>query len=198
MKNSKIIQIFKKHNGLMRVAQAKKAGIHPEEILRLQKSGILNRINRGIYILKEHVDVSVTDYAIISLKIPKGVICLISALAFHEITDQIPHKINIALPKGYEKPRVQFPPVRFSWFSDKAYKEGIEEHSIDGFNIKVYSVEKTLADCFKMRNKYGKDIAIAALKEWSRMRKRDINKLLYYAKICRVENIMKPYLETII
>ena len=129
------------------------------------------------------------------MKIPKGVICLISALSFHEITTEIPHQVYLALPRGSEPPRLDYPPLKVYWFGDPAFKEGIEHHEVDGIPINIYSPEKTIADCFKYRNKIGMDVAIEALKLYRQRKKFKIDDLIHYAKICRVEKIMQPYIE---
>jgi predicted transcriptional regulator of viral defense system len=152
-------------------------------------------MSRGVFRLNELPPISNPDIAIIALRSPKAVLCLISALSFHNITTQIPHKVHIALPRNAIAPRIGQPPLSVHKFSGPAYSSGIEEHGIDGINVKVYSAEKTLADCFKFRNALGMEVVLEALKFYrSRMRLR-VAELLKYARVCRVERIMKPYLE---
>src|SRR5205807_1869515 len=126
-------------------------------------------------------------------------ICLISALSFFELTTEIPHEVYIALPgPGTAKarqPHLDYPPVRVFRFSGAAFSEGIETHIVDGVGIKIYSPAKTIADCFKFRNKIGLDVALEALKLYRRKKEFQMRTLLYYARICRVEKIMTPYLE---
>ena len=122
-------------------------------------------------------------------------LCLISALSYHDMTTQIPHEIHLALPRGAEPPRLEYPPLRIFWFSGKAYSEGIETSIMDGVEIRVYSPEKTLADCFKYRNKIGMDTVLEALKFYRQRKKMRVDRLMHYARICRVENVMRPYLE---
>jgi predicted transcriptional regulator of viral defense system len=135
------------------------------------------------------------DLAIIAMKIPKGVICLISALSYHEITTEIPHEVYLALPRGTEPPRLDYPPLRVFRFGRYAFEEGIEQHDVDGVLMRVYSPEKTLADCFKYRNKIGIDVALEALKNYRRRKQFNVDELMHYARVCRVERVMRPYVE---
>lgn len=131
-------------------------------------------------------------------RVPKGVICLISALSFHDITTQIPHKVYIALERKSESPRLEYPPLAIHRFTGKAFHEGIVKHLIDGLEIKVYNPEKTLADCFKFRNQIGMDVVLEALKLYRSKKKFNMKDIYYYARICRVENVMRPYLEALV
>jgi predicted transcriptional regulator of viral defense system len=131
----------------------------------------------------------------VGLRFPNAVICLVSALAYHDITTQIPHNISLAVPRGSRLPSLDHPPLLVHRFSDQAYRAGIEEHQIDGVSVKIYSPEKTLADCFKFRNKIGMDVVLEALKLYKARNTFNLVALLNYAKICRVEKVMRPYLE---
>jgi predicted transcriptional regulator of viral defense system len=126
------------------------------------------------------------------------VICLISALAFHELTTQVPHQVYVALPRGSEEPRVDHPPIRVFKFSGQAFSEGIEVREFDGITVRVYSPAKTVADCFKFRNQIGLDVAIEALKLYQRTSDFSVNELMKFARICRVDKIMRPYIEAIL
>lgn len=194
----KAIRLIKGKSGIIRTAEALHAGIHPRTLYQLRDTGSLELISRGVYRLTEQEPVSNPDMVTVAVRIPQGVICLISALAFHEITTQIPHAVSIALKKGAESPRIDYPPVFVHRFSKASITAGIEEHQIDGVTVRIYSPEKTLADCFKFRNKIGMDIALEALKLYKARKKFNLVELLKYAKICRVENVMKPYLEAIV
>jgi len=184
--------------GTIRTAEAVRAGVHPRTLYQLRDSGVLEKLSRGVYRLADQKAVSAPDLVIVASRIPQAVICLVSALAFHDITTQIPHYISIALPKGAESPRLDYPPLSVHRFSGLALTGGVEEHQLDGLNIKVYCPEKTLADCFKFRNKIGMDIVLEALKLYKVRKSFKTNELLHYAKICRVEKIMRPYLEAML
>jgi len=191
----KALITIRKMGGIIRTAEAIRAGIHPRTLYQLRDSGALEVLSRGVYRLSSQEDVSHPDLVIMATRAPQAVICLVSALSFHEITTQIPHTISIALSKGSETPRLDYPPLDVHRFSNDALKEGIEAHQLDGITIKVYSPEKTLADCFKFRNKIGMDVVLEALKLYKSRKPFNLNELLRYAKVCRVEKIIRPYLE---
>ncbi len=190
--------IFRRHGGVMRTRDAQRLGIHPQTLYRMRETGDLDQLTRGLYRLRRQRRLDNPDLVSVALKIPRGVICLISALAFHELTTQVPHQVYVALPRGAEPPRVSFPPLRIFWFSEPAFSAGIEIHKLDGAGLRAYSPEKTIADCFKYRNKIGLDVALEALKLYIRRRRTKTEELLRYAAICRVENIVRPYLEALL
>ena len=160
-------------------------------------TGVLQKLSRGLYRLTELPHVTDPDLVTIAMRIPHGVVTLVSALVFHQLTLEVPRQIQLAIKAGSEKPRLDYPPIKLFWFSDKAYSEGIEIHKIDGVPVQVYCVEKSIADCFKFRNKIGVDIAAQAIKAWAPKNHRNWDRLLYYAKICRVEKTVKQYLEVL-
>jgi len=135
------------------------------------------------------------DFVQVALRVPDSIICLISALNFHQLTTQIPYRVYIALPQKVKPPRLEYPPLDIVYLSPKPYLAGIEEHTLDRFPVRIYSREKTVADCFKFRNKIGLDIALEALKDYVRQPGRDIPKILEFARINRVEKIIRPYLQ---
>jgi len=188
-------EIFRKHGGQLRMNEAIKHGITRYMLYSLRDKGIIERVSRGIYRLVELPPVSNPDLVTVSLRFPNAVICLVSALAWHDITTQIPHAVSVAIPKDSRMPSLDYPPIQVHKFSKEAYRSGIEEHLIDGVPVKVYNPEKTLADCFKFRNKIGMDVALEALKLYRTRKKFDLAKLLKYARVCRVEKVMRPYLE---
>jgi predicted transcriptional regulator of viral defense system len=191
-------EIFRRHLGILRTKDAMEAGIHPRTLYALRDRGVVNRISRGVYRLAELGPMQNPDLIVISARVPSGVLCLISALSFHQLTTQVPHQVWIALPRGAEPPRVDFPPIRVLWFSGEAFSKGIQTHWIDGQELKVYGPEKTLADCFKFRNKIGLDVAIEALKLYRQAGKVRVDDLVHYADVCRVRKIMVPYMEAIL
>ena len=184
--------------GMFRAGEAIKAGVHPRTLYAMRDKGVIERIGRGMYRLADLAPLGNPDLATVALKIPKGVICLISALAYHDLTTEIPHEIYLALPRGAEPPRLDFPPLRVFWFSGPAFEEGIEQHVVDGIALKVYSPEKTLADCFKYRNKIGLDVVLEALKFYRQRKRFQVDELMHYARVCRVEKVMRPYVEALL
>jgi len=154
-------------------------------------------MGRGVYMLP-NVSISGNfSLAEVAKKVPRGIICLLSALRFHDIGTQSPSEVWIALDRKSARPQVETPRLRVMRFSEAAFSSGVETHKIDGVNVRVYCPAKTVADCFKYRNKIGLDVAIEALRECRRNRKCKIDDLWKYAKVCRVANVMRPYLETI-
>jgi predicted transcriptional regulator of viral defense system len=190
--------IFKKAGGILTMSEAIAYGIHRRELYKLRDKGVLEVISRGLYRLSIMPEPSLPDFIPAAKKIPNGVICLISALAFHEITTQIPHFVYVALPSNAHKPTISYPPMRYFWFTEKLLKTGVEKHVINGCIIKIFDIEKTLIDCLKFRNKIGMDIVLEALKMYWRSKKANLNKLFQYAKLFRVEKFLKPIMETII
>lgn len=188
-------EIFREHNGQLRMSEALKLGITRYTLYSLRDKGIIERVSRGVYRLVELPPVSNPDLVTVSLRFPNAVICLVSALAFHNITTQVPHAVSVAVPRKSRTPCLDFPPIQVHKFSAETYNSGIEEHLIDEVSVKVYNPEKTLADCFKFRNKIGIDVTLEALKLYRTRMTPDFDKLLRYAGICRVEKVMRPYLE---
>ena len=191
-------RLIEVRGGIIRTAEALRVGIHPSVFYKLRDRGILEQMSRGTYRLAEQKPLTNVDLVTVATRIPRAVVCLISALAFHGITTQIPHAVSIALEKGAESPRMDYPPVSVHRFSGQSLTAGVEEHLIDGVAVRVYSKEKTLADCFKFRNKVGMDVVLEALKLYKGQGVFDVGKLLGYARICRVERTMKPYLEAML
>ncbi|MFC1889370.1 type IV toxin-antitoxin system AbiEi family antitoxin domain-containing protein [Thermodesulfobacteriota bacterium] len=192
------VTVFKDHGGMLRTAEAIRAGVHPDTLYTMRDEGALEMISRGVYRIADNPPLGNPDLVTVAMRIPNGVVCLISALAFHDITTQIPHEVHIALTRGAKEPRLYYPPLRTYRFADRALNEGVEEYRIDGVNVRVYSPEKTLADCFKFRNKIGLDTAIEALRLYRERRSINVNDIMHFSSVCRVANVMRPYLEAIL
>ena len=192
------VGIFKKHGGILRTAQALRAGIHPGTLYAMRDSGALEAVSRGVYRLANSPPLGNPDIVTIATRIPGGVICLISALAFYELTTQIPHEVHVALPRGAEEPRLDHPPIKTYRFTGEAFTEGVEAHELDGVSVRIYSPEKTLADCFKFRNQVGLDTVMEAVRFYRERRSIKVDDLMRYAGICRVKKIIRPYLEAIL
>ena len=189
------ISLFKASGGQLRMSDAIGKGISRYMLYSLRDKGVIEPISRGVYRLVELPPVSNPDLIAIAIRYPNAVVCLVSALSFHGITTQIPHEVSLAIPRDARSPAADYPPLQVHQFTEEAYKTGIEAHVMDGATVKVYSPEKTLADCFKFRNKIGMDVVLEALKLYRSRMKFDHKKILEYARICRVEKIMRPYLE---
>lgn len=161
------------------------------------RKGILERTGRGLYALPDAGAAEYHSLAEAAKRVPDAVACLLSALAFHDLTTQSPHEVWIAIDMKARKPANGYPPLRVVRFTGAALIEGVEEHDVEGVPVKVYSPAKTVADCFKYRNKIGKDVALEALRDSWRKGKATMDDLWKYAKVCRVANVMRPYLESL-
>lgn len=173
-------------------------GIHTQALSRLVREGSLERVSRGRYRLP---DAPITEHhglALVAAAIPKAVICLISALSFHQIGTQLPHEVWIAIDRRSRRPSLTYPRLRVLRFSGKALSEGIETHRAEKEVLRVYGVAKTLADVFKYRNKIGLDVALEALREAWRAKRFTMDEIHHYARICRVERVMRPYLDALV
>lgn len=191
-------KIFAKHNGILRASKAIKLGVPQHVLYEMVKSGTLVREAQGIYRLSDSDPLGNPDLVNLSLRVPKAVFCLISALYFHELTTQIPHSVYFALPRDVKTPKVYYPPVEVFHYSLESYKAGIIEPELDGVKVKIYDREKTIADCFKFRNKVGMDVALEAVKDYFTQPNPNVSLLLKYARVNRVEKVMRPYLEALI
>jgi predicted transcriptional regulator of viral defense system len=190
--------MFQRHGGLLRMSAAVRCGIHRDTLKKMVDQGDLQRISRGLYQLVEAIAPSHPDLAIVATKAPEAVICLISALSFHELTTQIPHEVYLAIGRNSEPPRIDYPPIRTFRFSGRAFTQGIETHDLGSVTARVYSPEKTLADCFKYRNKIGLDTCLEALHTYKQRHRFDVDAILKYAAICRVAKVMRPYIEAVL
>jgi predicted transcriptional regulator of viral defense system len=196
-RKQKIIELAKQM-GLIRPRDVAAAGIHREYLLRLYRNGDLTRVGRGLYALAGAQTSESLSLAKVAKRVPSAVICLISALEFHHITTQIAHDVWIAIENKKWEPTFQYPPLEIVRLTGRAFSFGVEEHEVDRIPVKIYSPAKTVADCFKFRNKVGLDVALEALRETWRIRKVTMDDLWEAAKVCRVANVMRPYLEAII
>lgn len=197
-KEAELLDFLVKKGGLASYAEISKAGFSKAILKTSLKIKLVSRIDRGLYRLSEGMSISQPDLVAISIKIPRGVICLLSALAFHEATNEIPKYIDVAIPRGTHANRISYPPVKFYRLASKAWEVGIENRDIDGYKIKIYNLAKTVADCFKFRNKIGADVAREALKIAVTEKHIKPKEIMRYAKICRVDSVIKPMLETMI
>jgi len=164
----------------------------------LEKEKKVEKIARGLYKLANHDFGEYPDLVVASFQAPRGVICLLSALSFHEATVEILKYVDIAIPRGTHAYRIKYPPVRFYRFDYKAWEAGVEEYKTEDYKIKVYNLAKTIADCFKFRNKIGMNVARESLKVAITEKNIRANEIMQYAKICRVDGIIKPILEAML
>jgi len=188
---------FAKRKGLLRPSDLAELGIPRVYLTRLTASRKLVKAGRGLYRLADAPLSENESLTIVAARAPQAVFCLRTALQVHGLATQLSRQVWIALPKGSHPPRMDYPPVKLIQYTGAAFKQGIETHRIDQVDIRVYSIAKTVADCFKHRNKIGLDVALEALKDARSQKKASADDLWRYAKICRVANVMRPYLEAI-
>ncbi|MGK7345739.1 MAG: type IV toxin-antitoxin system AbiEi family antitoxin domain-containing protein [Candidatus Nitrospinota bacterium M3_3B_026] len=192
----KVLKLVRKL-GVLRPRDLDPYDIPRTSLSRLCATGKLQRIGRGLYVLPNSGATEHHSLAEASKRVPKGVVCLLSALRFHDLTTQAPFEVWLAIGEKAWRPRMEYPPLRIVRFSQAALGAGVEEHQIEGVAVRVYTPAKTIADCFKYRNKIGLDVAIEALKDCWRSRQCAMDDLWHYADICRVRNVMRPYLESL-
>lgn len=173
-------------------------GIHRQILTRLVRDGALERVARGQYRLPNAPVTEHHGLAVAMAAVPHGVICLLSALSFHGIGTQLPFQVWMAIDRRARRPALAHPPLRIVRFTGRALTTGVETHQIEGQTVRVYNAAKTVADCFKYRNKIGLDVALEALREAWRARRFTIDEVDRYAEICRVERVMRPYLEALV
>ena len=192
------IRLFRKHGGAMRMSDVVKAGVSRRTLYAMRDEGVIHPLSRGLYRLAGLEALGNPDLVTVAARIPHGVLCLISALAFHELTTQVPHVVDIALERGTRKPRLDYPPTRFFWFSATAFRGGIEVRRVDSVNVRVYDPEKTIVDCFRYRNQIGMDVVLEALGLWRERRPKKLDTLLTYARARRVERNIRPFVQALL
>jgi predicted transcriptional regulator of viral defense system len=184
--------------GVVRPGDLEARGIPRGRIYRLLRRGLVERTARGLYVASDHDPTAEHSLAQVAKKVPRGVICLLSALQYHELTTQLPHEVWVAISEKARRPRIEYPPLRVVRFSGRALTHGVETHKIEGVPVRITSVAKTLADCFKYRNKIGLDVALEALRDAWRERMTTMDQIDRFARVCRVERVMRPYLEALV
>lgn len=184
--------------GLIRPCDLIPMGISRVSLTRAVRHGQLERVGRGLYGLPGRKVSAHGSLAEVARRVPKGVVCLLSALRFHGLTTQAPFEVWLAIENKSLAPKLDYPPLRIVRFSGAALTEGVEEHVVDGVTVRVTSVAKTVADCFKYRNKIGLDVAMEALREAWHEKRMTSDDIWHYAKVCRVANVMRPYLESLV
>lgn len=183
--------------GVARPKDLEERGVTRAQLARLVHGGRVVRRSRGLYVAADHEPTADHTLAQVAKRVPQAVFCLLTALRFHDLTTQSPADVWIALPEKARRPQLEYPRLRVARFSGPALDEGVERHRIEGVSIRVYSAAKTVADCFKYRNKLGIDVAVEALRDFSRSHRGGANDLARFARICRVSRVMQPYLDSI-
>lgn len=195
----KAIDMIRKQGGIIRTQEALRRGIHRRTLYGLRDDGMLLPTSRGLYRLADMESFPTEiDLVNVAKLVPHGVICLISALFFHELTTQIPHEIWLAVDRKARKPKVDYPPVRSIFFTGSCFHEGIEVHRIMEQDVRIYNAPKTVIDCFRWRNEVGLDVALEAARSYLKRRGASPSILMDYAKPCKVEKLVTPYLEAMV
>ncbi len=199
-KSTKIdqLRVLARRSGILHARDLTPLNLPRRYLGILCAEGFIVRTGRGLYMLSGAPETAHLGLAQVAKAIPKGVICLLSALRFHEIGTQAPHEVWVALDRRAARPRAIFPKTRIMRFSGKALTEGIKEYVIAGVGVRIYCPAKTVADCFKYRNKVGLDVVLEALREVTRKQICSADELWKYAKVCRVAEVMRPYMEAIL
>ena len=192
------ITVFRQHGGTLRTTEALRLGIHPRTLYAMHDSGVLERLSRGLYRLTGLPPLSNPDLVTVALKISQAVVCLISALAFHELTTQIPHVVDIALHSQAERPCLDYPPLCIFGLSGPAWSKRDETYLADDVPVRICGPEKSMADAFKHRRKIGPDVALKAPRLYRQHQDFEVSRLLHYARACRVEKVMRPYPEALL
>ena len=195
-KTERVLELVRK-TGVLRPRDLKAEGIPQDYLWRLHRRGLVERVGRGLYAASDAEVTENHSLAEAARRVPHGVICLLSALRFHGVTTQLPHEVWMAIERTARRPRSDSVSLRVVRFTSQALTSGVEEHTIEGVSVRVYDLAKTVADCFKYRNKIGLDVAIEALRECRTRRRVTMDEIWKYAKVCRMANVMRPYLEAI-
>jgi predicted transcriptional regulator of viral defense system len=186
-----------RRTGAVRPRDLKALAIPQNYLWVLHRRGLLERVGRGIYVARESPTTENHSLAEAAKRVPHGVVCLLSALRFHEMTTQVPHEVWLAIGFKARRPKPNGLALRVVRLSGEALTSGIQEHTIEGVKVRIYNPAKTVADCFKYRHKIGLDVALEALRDCRRRRRAPMDELWRYAKVCRVANVMRPYLESL-
>ncbi len=194
--SQRVLDLLGKKN-LLRASHLDELGVPRVVLSRMTKAGQLERVGRGLYRRPEATVSEHESLSAIATRVPQAVFCLLTALQFHELTTQLPRQVWITMPRGSHLPKLGYPPLRMIQASGEAYTAGIEVAIRDQVPLRVYSAAKTVADCFKHRNRIGVDVALEALRDARAQKKATADEIWRYAKICRVANVMRPYLEAI-
>lgn len=195
---AKATRLLGKGRGLVRLSEALRLGIHRDTVRAMRDQGILELVSRGVYRFADAEPLSDPDLVLVAKRVPGAVVCLISALAFHDLTTQIPHEVHLALKRGRARPRLQYPPLKVYWWMDRALTSGVEVHERDGTQVRITSAARSVVDAFRYRNELGVDLAVEALRAWRSRRTSRPDELLSAARAVRVERVIRPYLEAVL
>jgi predicted transcriptional regulator of viral defense system len=195
---NKALQLLKNQGPLVRLSELLELGVHRDTLRAMRNQGLVEQVSRGLYRLADGDPLEQPDLVTVARRVPGAVVCLVSALALHDLTTQVPHAVDIALKHGRRRPRIEHPPVNVYWWSLAALRNGIEKRDFGGVEVLVTNPERTVADAFKFRNRLGFDLAIEALRAWKERPASRPEKLLAAARTVRVEKVIRPYLQALL
>ncbi len=184
--------------GLLRAADVRALGVHGMVLTRLVAQGLLERVDRGVYRLADAEPLGAPDLVLVAVRVPAGVLGLVTALSHHGLTDEIPKAVDVLLPRGTPPPRIDYPPLRLFWASKATHRHGVELLELDGVEVRMTSPAKTVADCFKYRGRVGQDLAIDALRSGLSSRAFTPADLMAAAEVDRVSRVVRPYLDALL
>ena len=194
----KSLSVLKHRGPLVRLSEVLKLGVHRDTLRAMRDQGLVEQVSRGLYRVADGQQLVQPDLATVARRVPGAVVCLVSALALHELTTQIPHAVDIALERGRRRPRIEHPPVNVYWWSTAALRDGVEKRTFGGVEVLVTSAERSVADAFRYRTQLGLDLAVEALRAWKERRGSRPEKLLVAARTVRVEKVIRPYLQALL
>ncbi|MDD4897099.1 MAG: Abortive infection protein AbiEi [Atribacterota bacterium] len=197
-KYKKIMKIFRIHNGYARSKDIIDEGIHSRDVKDILNKGIITKVKNGLYKLSDTPVISNQSFVDLACAVPEGVICLLSALSYYELTNFNPSIISMAIYRKSWRPKIEYPPVEFYYFSKKQFESGVDKLKIGNHKVNIYCREKTICDCFRYRNKLGIDVAKEGLSEYLKLKDRNLEKLLEYAEVCRVKQLMEIWINAMI
>lgn len=199
MKNGPLNRVLAiaRQQKIIRPRDVEAIGVPREYLLRLMRQGVIRRTGRGVYEVSNAKPTEHHSLAVVAKEIPNGVICLLSALRFHELTTQQPSEVWVGIHVRSRSPRMSTTAHRLVRYSEKTFNAGVQVHRLEGVPVRIFTAAKTVADCFKFRNKIGLDVAIEALKDTLKRRKATVDEIERYARICRVSRVIRPYLEAL-
>lgn len=194
----KALALLSKQSGPVRLTDALRLGIHRDTLWAMRDEGLLEQVSRGVYVLASAAALVDHDLTVVSKRVPGAVVCLVSALAFHDLTTQVPHEVHLALVRGRRRPRLEHPPVKVYWWADAAIEQGVDKHCMNGVEVLITTRERSVADAFRYRKRLGVDLAVEALRTWRERRGARPDALLKAARIAHVETVITPYLEALL
>ena len=189
---------LREHGPLLRFSEVLALGVHRDTLWRLRDEGHVEQVSRGLYRLSKGPPLEHSDLVTVAKRVPGAVVCMVSALALHELTTQIPHVVEIAVKRGRRRPGFDYPPMRVYWWSAAALSEGVETRNLGGVDVRVTNAERSVADAFRYRHQLGIDLALEALHAWKEQRGSRPEALLAAARTVRMDRVIRPYLQAIL